>query len=123
MKTEIATERVECPTCAAEMDIRIASFVTGERYAVVVRTYHPALERWREAKKRGQVITEEQARSPDPVMPQVSPFHSVKPNTPQVHHDNNKCTEGNNIEAENKRSGTGGRPKCSHCTKLDSEGK
>ncbi len=49
-------------------------------------------------------------------MAKVAPFHSVKQ---PVHHDNNKCTEGNNIESENRRAGTGGKPKCSHCTKLD----
>ncbi len=48
-------------------------------------------------------------------MSKVSPFHSVKQ---AVYHDNKKCTEGNNIEKENLRSGTGGKPKCSHCSKL-----
>jgi hypothetical protein len=51
-------------------------------------------------------------------MSKVSPFHSVKPNTKNVYHDNNKCTEGNNIEKENLRQGTGGRPKCEHCARL-----
>lgn len=53
-------------------------------------------------------------------MPQTAPWHSVKQN---VHHDNTNCTEGNNIEPENRRSGTGGKPKCQHCEKLDAEGK
>ncbi len=48
-------------------------------------------------------------------MAKISPFHSVKQN---VYHDNTSCTEGNNIEAVNKRQGTGGKPKCSHCAKL-----
>lgn len=51
-------------------------------------------------------------------MAKVAPFHSVKPNAPQVYHNNDKCTEGNNIEPENKRSGTGGRPLCKHCDRL-----
>ena len=51
-------------------------------------------------------------------MAKVSPFHSVKPNASNVYHDNNSCTEGNNIETENKRSGTDGRPKCDHCSRL-----
>lgn len=48
-------------------------------------------------------------------MAKVSPFHSIKQN---VYHDNNKCTEGNNIEKVNLRQGTGGKPKCLHCAKL-----
>jgi len=52
-------------------------------------------------------------------MAKVAPFHSVKPNTPQVYHNNDACTEGNNIEKENLRSGTGGRPLCHHCARLD----
>lgn len=51
-------------------------------------------------------------------MSKVAAFHSVKPNTRNVYHDDNKCTEGNNIEKENLRSGTGGRPKCEHCKRL-----
>ena len=48
-------------------------------------------------------------------MGKVLPFHSIKSN---VHHNNSSCTEGNNIEKENKRSGTGGKPLCRHCSKL-----
>lgn len=51
-------------------------------------------------------------------MSKVAPFHSVKPNTSNVHHNNNKCTEGNNIEKQNLRPGTAGRPLCTHCAKL-----
>ncbi|TAX28931.1 hypothetical protein ELI04_03715 [Rhizobium leguminosarum] len=51
-------------------------------------------------------------------MAKVSPFHSKKPGAPQVYHDNNHCTEGNNIETANKVAGMGGRPKCAHCTRL-----
>lgn len=53
-------------------------------------------------------------------MAQVAPFHSVKES---VHHNNNQCTEGNNIERENLRQGTGGKPLCQHCNKLAREGK
>ena len=53
---------------------------------------------------------------------QVSPFHSKKPGT-EVYHNNNKCTEGNNIESHNKVSGTGGLRLCDPCKKLNSEGK
>ncbi len=51
-------------------------------------------------------------------MSKVSPFHSKKENSPNVHHDDDKCTEGNNIESYNRVSGTGGRPKCEHCKRL-----
>lgn len=45
----------------------------------------------------------------------VSPWHSVKPYAPQVYHDETQCNTGNNIEAENRRSGTGNRPRCDEC--------
>lgn len=51
-------------------------------------------------------------------MAKVSAFHSKKENAPQVYHDDDKCTEGNNIESYNKVAGTGGRPKCAHCARL-----
>jgi len=47
----------------------------------------------------------------------VNPFHSKKSGS-NVYHDNNKCTEGNNIERENKASGTGGKSKCDHFKRL-----
>lgn len=50
-------------------------------------------------------------------MAKVSAFHSKKPGT-KVYHDDDKCTEGNNIEKENRVSGTGGHPKCSRCKEL-----
>ena len=53
------------------------------------------------------------------IMAKVAPFHSVKPNTSNVYHDNSSCTEGNNIETVNKKAGTDGRPKCAHCAKLN----
>lgn len=56
-------------------------------------------------------------------MPQVPAFHSVKENAPNVYHDNSKCTEGNNIEKQHLRQGTGGRPRCQHCNQLAREGK
>jgi len=56
-------------------------------------------------------------------MTRVAPFHSKKPNTRNVYHDNNKCTEGNNIERYYLAQGTDGRPRCEHCSRLDREGK
>jgi len=49
-------------------------------------------------------------------MARVAAFHSIKQN---VYYDNSKCTEGNNIEKENLRSGTGGKAKCAHCAGLN----
>jgi len=52
----------------------------------------------------------------------VTPFHSKLPMDKKVHHDNNKCTEGNNIETYNKKSGTGGHPLCKRCIKKNAAG-
>lgn len=48
-------------------------------------------------------------------MAKTSAWHSIKQD---VHHNDTKCTEGNNIERENRREGTGGKPLCSHCDRL-----
>lgn len=53
----------------------------------------------------------------------ISPFHSKKPNTSNVYHNNNACTEGNNIESYYKAAGTAGRPLCEHCSRLAAQGK
>jgi len=47
----------------------------------------------------------------------VPPFHSKRPGT-KVHHNNNECTEGNNIESYNRVQGTGGLPLCEKCKTL-----
>jgi hypothetical protein len=46
------------------------------------------------------------------------PWHSKLPSDRRVYHDETRCTEGNNIERYNRVSGTGGRPKCSHCRQI-----
>jgi hypothetical protein len=56
-------------------------------------------------------------------MTKVASFHSARPNTRNVYHDNSNCTEGNNIERQYLRSGTAGRPRCEHCNRLAQEGK
>jgi hypothetical protein len=56
-------------------------------------------------------------------MSKVAPFHSVKQYARNVYHDNNKCTEGNNIETRYLRSGTDGRSRCETCNRLAREGK
>lgn len=52
----------------------------------------------------------------------VNSFHSKKPGT-QVYHNNNQCTEGNNIEAYNKVPGTGSLRLCSGCKELNAKAK
>lgn len=49
-------------------------------------------------------------------MSKVSAFYSTLKK--DVHHNNNACTEGNNIEARYKAQGTGGLPLCDHCSRL-----
>lgn len=44
-----------------------------------------------------------------------SPWHSIKST---VHHNNTDCNTGNNIESENLRAGTGGKPLCEECKRL-----
>ena len=51
-------------------------------------------------------------------MAKVAAFHSKKQSDRNVYHDNSSCTEGNNIEPENKVPGTDGRPRCEHCSRL-----
>ncbi len=53
-------------------------------------------------------------------MPQVASFHSKDQ---QVYHNNSKCGPGSEIPAHNKISGTGNKPLCKDCQKLNSEGK
>lgn len=50
-------------------------------------------------------------------MAKVSAFHSKRPGTDR-HHNDNRCTEGNNIESYNRVSGTGGHPLCKNCQSL-----
>jgi hypothetical protein len=50
-------------------------------------------------------------------MAKVSPFRSKLPGTTK-HHNNDSCTEGNNIESYNRVAGAGGLPLCDHCARL-----
>ena len=45
----------------------------------------------------------------------TNPWHSILSDR---HHNNTECNTGNNIEAENWRWGTGGKPLCSGCARL-----
>lgn len=49
----------------------------------------------------------------------IDPWYSIEPQS-DVHHENTDCTEGNNIEPENVRAGTGGRRLCDECERLKS---
>lgn len=53
-------------------------------------------------------------------MPTRSPWHSIKQH---VHHNNTECNTGNNIETENLRAGTGNKPLCEECARLNNQGK
>jgi hypothetical protein len=48
-------------------------------------------------------------------MAKKDPWYSIKQS---VHHNNTNCNTGNNIEKENIRQGTGGKPLCSECSRL-----
>ena len=54
------------------------------------------------------------------IMPKKLPWHSIKQ---PVHHNNSNCNTGNNIEKENYREGTGGKPLCQECDKLNQQGR
>lgn len=48
-------------------------------------------------------------------MARVAPFHSKRESDRKVYHDDDTCTEGNNVETYNRVPGTGGRPRCQNC--------
>jgi hypothetical protein len=52
-------------------------------------------------------------------MAQIYPFHSTVGSDRAVHHDNTGCEEARAVPRENRRDGTGGRPKCERCEELD----
>jgi hypothetical protein len=49
-------------------------------------------------------------------MPKAYPWNSVKE---PHHHDNTKCGPGSEIPAHNRVAGTGGKPLCKDCAKLN----
>jgi hypothetical protein len=51
----------------------------------------------------------------EPIMARRSAWHSTLSG---VHHNNTDCNTGNNIERENYREGTGGKPLCRECANL-----
>jgi hypothetical protein len=54
------------------------------------------------------------------IMPKTTAWHSIKE---PHHHDNTKCGPGSEIPQSNRVSGTGNKPLCKDCKKLDDEGK
>ena len=52
-------------------------------------------------------------------MPRVSACHAEDSD---VYHNNSACTERNNIEYRNRKSGTGGKRLCNHCARLNAAG-
>ena len=55
------------------------------------------------------------------IMAKVAPTYSIEPGR-DVYHNNNQCTERNNIETRNLRQGTDGRRLCAHCARLNAAG-
>ncbi len=53
-------------------------------------------------------------------MVQAAVWYSIKA---PVCHNNRNCNTGNNIEAENRQAGAGGRPLCIECQKLNQSGR
>ncbi len=51
-------------------------------------------------------------------MAKTAPWHSVKAGKAGVHHNDTECNTGNNIEHENLRRGTGGKPLCKECASI-----
>jgi hypothetical protein len=49
-------------------------------------------------------------------MAKKDPWHS---NKQTVQHNNTDSNTGNNIESENLRQGTGGKPLCQECARLN----
>ena len=51
-------------------------------------------------------------------MAKVEPWHSA---ISDVYHDNTACADGRNIDLENLRGGSGGRPLCEICARFDED--
>ncbi|MGD0464108.1 MAG: hypothetical protein ABSB74_16625 [Tepidisphaeraceae bacterium] len=49
----------------------------------------------------------------------TAPFHSKKE---PHYHDNSKCGPGSEIPPHNREQGTGGKPLCKDCERLNSRG-
>lgn len=52
-------------------------------------------------------------------MPKVGNYYSIASTDPDVYHNYSDCPSGQNILPQNKRSGTGGFPRCGQCRRMD----
>lgn len=52
-------------------------------------------------------------------MTKVGKYYSIASTDPDVHHNHDDCPSGQNILPKNKRSGTGGFPRCGKCVEMD----
>jgi hypothetical protein len=48
----------------------------------------------------------------------VSPYHSINPTDPDVHHVFSDCPNGQQIPPQNRREGTNGWPLCGSCQNM-----
>ncbi len=55
-------------------------------------------------------------------MSKVSPYHTNSTEYPPTHrnvyHDHDDCRYGKEIKSQHRESGTGGKDRCSECSKL-----
>lgn len=54
-------------------------------------------------------------------MATVQPYHSGRLGAPKVHHDQDDCWDGNNIETYHFKWGTGGFPLCQTCQRIKAQ--
>jgi len=56
-------------------------------------------------------------------MAKVQPYHTDSPEYPpthrEVYHDHDDCKHGKDIKYQHKQGGTGGKPRCKECTRLE----
>ena len=63
--------------------------------------------------------TSDQLKETTGILKGQGPWHSANSD---VYHNNPACQTGNSIKAENVQQGTGGKPLCGECEKLNSAG-
>lgn len=54
-------------------------------------------------------------------MPKVAAFHRDREG--EKYHDNTRCGPGSEIPVKDRIAGTGGKPHCTECARLNAEGK
>jgi hypothetical protein len=63
--------------------------------------------------------TQNTLRETTGILSGTGPWHSVNS---EVYHNNPNCQTGNSIEPKNVRQGTGDKPLCEECQRLNSAG-